>query len=217
MNNEQKLSVRSLRALLRRARAWHLNGDLAASGLSQARQIHTFTHPEELTALYRLAADLPDGARILEVGSYLGASTCFLAAGLRGRRGAIVCVDTWENQTMPDGVRDTFAEFAANTRGVADRITTIRKRSDQISADMLGEPFHLIFLDGDHSYSATRCDFQLAASVLRADGVIAFHDSLAFQGVSRVVGEVLATGDWMLGEVVQNLCWVRRETFAKKL
>jgi predicted O-methyltransferase YrrM len=217
MNNEKKLSVRSLRTLLRRARAWHVSRDLAASGLSRARQIHTFTHSDELAALHGLAADLPDGARILEVGSYLGASTCFLAAGLRGKRGAIVCIDTWENQTMPDGVRDTFAEFTVNTRGVADRITTIRKRSDQITAAELGGPFHLIFLDGDHSYSATKSDLQLAASVLSADGVIAFHDSLSFQGVSRVVGEALGTGDWMLGGVVQNLCWVKRERFAKKL
>lgn len=213
MDNENKLSIRLPRTILRRAREWHINRDLSACGLSNASKIHTFTHKEELAALYNLAAQLPDGARVLEIGSYLGASTCYLAAGLRGRKASIVCVDTWENQTMPDGVRDTFAEFKANTKGVEHLITTIRKRSDQVAAAELGAPYDLIFLDGDHSYAATKKDFELAAQVSAPGGVLAFHDSRCFQGVSRVIGEVLATGDWTLVGITQNFSWIAHQQF----
>jgi predicted O-methyltransferase YrrM len=213
MDNENKLSVRIPRTILRRVREWHIGRDLAACGLSNASKIHTFTHREELAALHNLAAQLPDGARVLEVGSYLGASTCYLAAGLRERKASIVCIDTWENQTMPDGVRDTFSEFKANTKGAAQLITTIRKRSDQVGVAELGAPYDLIFLDGDHSYAATKKDFQLAAQVLTPNGLLAFHDSRYFQGVSRVIGEAMSTGDWMLGGIIQNLAWLHRQRF----
>jgi len=213
MDNENKLSVRIPRTVLRRVRVWHIRRDLAACGLSDASKIHTFTHKEELAALYNLAAQLPDGARVLEIGSYLGASTCYLAAGLRGRKASIVCIDTWENQTMPDGVRDTYAEFKANTKGVSHLITTIRKRSDQVVAGELGAPYDMIFLDGDHSYAAVKQDFELAADVLTPNGVLAFHDSRFFQGVSRVIGEILATGDWMLGDMNRTLLWMNRQRF----
>lgn len=213
MDNENKLSVRIPRTILRRVREWHIGRDLAACGLSDASKIHTFTHKEELAALCNLAAQLPDGARVLEIGSYLGASTCYLAAGLRGRKASIVCIDTWENQTMPDGVRDTLGEFKANTKGAAQLITTIRKRSDQVGVAELGAPYDLIFLDGDHSYAATKKDFELAAQVLNSDGVLAFHDSRSFQGVSRVIGEALASGDWMLGGITQNFSWLVRQHF----
>jgi predicted O-methyltransferase YrrM len=216
MNNEKKISVRVAKVVLREVRQWHINRSLAACGLRNTSEIHTFTHKEELAALYNLAAQLPDGARVLEIGSYLGASTCYLAAGLRGRKGSIVCIDTWENQTMPDGVRDTFAEFKANTKGAEHLITTIRKRSDEVTATELGDPFGLIFVDGDHSYEAVKADFNLASRVATQQGVIAFHDTNAFQGVSRVVGEALATGEWMLIGTVWTLSYIVRRRFANQ-
>jgi hypothetical protein len=114
---------------------------------------------------------------------------------------------------MPDGVRDTYAEFKANTKGVSHLITTIRKRSDQVVAGELGAPYDMIFLDGDHSYAAVKQDFELAADVLTPNGVLAFHDSRFFQGVSRVIGEILATGDWMLGDMNRTLLWMNRQRF----
>jgi predicted O-methyltransferase YrrM len=183
-------------------------------GLVDAYTIPTFTVREELEMLFELAHGCRPDARVLEIGSYLGASTCFLAAGLRGARASIVCVDTWQNQTMPDGIRDTFAVFKTNVKAIRHHLTPIRKSSSDVTPDELGGEFDLIFLDGDHSYKQARADFELVSSLMTPGGVLAFHDSLFYEGVSRVVGEALASAEWQIGGTVRNLTWLKRAQFA---
>ena len=187
---------------------------LRQRGLAGAYKIPTFTVREELEALFDLAHECRPDARVLEVGSYLGASTCFLAAGLHAARAAIVCVDTWQNQTMPDGVRDTFAVFEKNVETIRHQLTLIRKSSSDVTPDELGGQFDLVFLDGDHSYKQTRADFDLVSSLVAPGGVLAFHDSLFYEGVSRVIGEALASAKWQIVGTVRNLTWLKRAEFA---
>jgi predicted O-methyltransferase YrrM len=183
---------------------------LRARGLSHAPTIPSWTGPVELRALYNLAAAVPPNAGALEIGAYLGASSCYLAAGLADRGGRLYCVDTWQNETMPDGERDTFAEFTANVRPVADRITTVRKRRQDVVPSDVSAPIHLAFIDGDHGYDAVRCDFEIVARMIAAGGVVAFHDfgDPQFPGVTRVVGEALASGKWIQRGFVRTLVWI---------
>src|SRR5690606_15951051 len=46
--------------------------------------------------LFQLASDLPAEAQVVEVGSWMGASTCFIAGGLRGDRARIFAVDNFQ-------------------------------------------------------------------------------------------------------------------------
>lgn len=172
--------------------------------------IKTFTSLPELAALYRLARACPRGAQALEIGSYLGASTCYIAAALEEIDGRLVCIDTWQNETMPDGTRDTFAEFHRHTAGVARRITTLRKNSADLTAADLPAGLFFAFIDGDHSYAAARRDAALVAPHLVEGGILAFHDAIHFAGVSRTIGEWLATGAWSLGGMVENLLWLKK-------
>jgi hypothetical protein len=71
-----------------------------------AKTIKTWTSQRELRELYRLAASCPTGATAVEIGSWLGGSAIYLAAGLKQVHGRLVCVDTWNNETMPEGERD---------------------------------------------------------------------------------------------------------------
>lgn len=185
---------------------------MRARGLGHASSIPSWTSPRELRTLHDLAAALPPNARVLEVGSYLGASTCYLAAGLTRGQGWLYCVDTWQNETMPDGQRDTYSEFLANTRPLASRLTTIRKRSDQLLASDIPTPLQLAFIDGAHDYASVRGDFETVAQCLSADGLIAFHDFGVREhpGVSRVVGEGLASGEWVQRGLVESLVWIAR-------
>ena len=93
--------------------------NLRAIAAVDAAKIPTSVNLAELRTLYYLARNCPQNATILEIGSYLGASTCFLAAGVSKVNGRIICVDTWMNETMPEGPRDTYAEFMKNTAGAA--------------------------------------------------------------------------------------------------
>ena len=167
--------------------------------LNRHMRVFSHTTPEERIALFELARALPEGARAMEIGSHIGSSALFLCEGLRHSSGHLLCVDTWMNETMPDGEKDTFAEFTANVRPYADMITPIRKRSDQLSQDDVGSLLDFVFLDGDHSEGAVRRDLATVTPWLKHGGRLAFHDvNMSFPGVHVVIGEALASRQWEL-------------------
>jgi predicted O-methyltransferase YrrM len=186
-----------------------INRELTKIGGADAQSISTHMTKRELSILYGLARELGISARALEIGSYLGASSCYLAGALGVRNGHVFCVDTWENQTMPDGEQDTFGEFQKNIKGVASLITPIRKNSKDLNPlDFNEQPLNLVFIDGDHSYQGVKNDFEKVASWVLGGGILAFHDCIAFEGVARTIGEALASGDWKFGGQVDNLLWL---------
>lgn len=217
MIKERFLPVRALRSAHRRLQSAYIDHQMRQAGLGHARHIHTFTTREELETLFYLARSAGPNATIVEIGSYLGASTCYLAGGLRPNGGKIICIDTWENQTMPDGVRDTFKEFADHLKPVWNLISPIRARSDSLVPDQLPNAIDLAFIDGDHSYTAAAKDFLLLCDRIKSGGTIAFHDTEHFQGPSRVLGDALTTGRWKLGGRTRNLAWIQQDEFRHTL
>jgi predicted O-methyltransferase YrrM len=189
--------------------------ECAYRGVPDAAGIRTYTTRGELETLYRLAAELPPGATIVELGSYLGASTCFLAAGAAVNGARVVAIDMWKNETMPDGLRDTFADFQRNISGVANRVRILRKRTAEITAEDVQPPVHLAFIDADHSYEATKADAAVMAPYLVPQGLMVFHDATTFAGVGQAVGELLASGEWVLVGRQESLVWIRRATWAR--
>ena len=184
---------------------------LQDDGIPDVSKIFTYTNQNELRKLYELAFNCPSGAVALEIGSHLGASSCYIAAGLKQNNGHLLCVDTWANETMIEGMQDTYSEFNKNTSGVTKQITTIRKRSDDVIEDDVKAKLNLVFIDGDHSYQAVKKDFEIVQKWMSEDGIIAFHDfdNVNFEGVSRVVGEALASGKWVLVGKVDTLAWIK--------
>jgi predicted O-methyltransferase YrrM len=147
---------------------------------------------------------------MLEIGSHLGASARYLAAGAATRGGRLYCIDTWQNQTMPEGEQDTYAAFTANVAAVAEWIVPVRKASEDVTQGDIPEPVHLAFIDGDHAYEAVRRDIDLVLPLMTDDPVIAFHDTTTYPGVARCLGEMLTSGKWKLGGHVQTLGWIVR-------
>lgn len=183
---------------------------LKAAGVLNADMIPTYTTKRELHTLYLLATACPAGAVALEIGSYLGISCCYLAVGLMRVEGHLICVDTWQNETMPEGIRDTFTTFKHNIAAVEHLVTPIQKRSDELTDADIFDPLHLVFLDGDHSYEAVNKDFHKIAPYIVENGVLAFHDSISFSGVSRTIGEALESGEWQMAGLVDNLVWLTK-------
>jgi predicted O-methyltransferase YrrM len=192
-----------------------LEGQLNKLGLAHAGKIHSYTTPAELETLFRLAGSCPPGSQAIEIGSYLGASTCFIAAALHPINGRLVCVDTWQNETMPDGATDTFSEFSRNVAPVSSLIRKIRRRSSDLAAIDLPTAMAFAFIDGDHSYETVRLEASVLDPLMAGDGTIVFHDALYFCGVSRVIGELLVTGRWKLFGQVENLVWLKKQGFDK--
>src|SRR5262245_50824733 len=115
-----------------------LKARIRRQGLAKYMSVFSDTTPHERLKLYWLASSQPKGARALEIGSHLGSSALFLAAGLKNLGGRLYCVDTWMNETMPDGPRNTYFEFSSNTRPYASIITPIRKKSQELADDDIG-------------------------------------------------------------------------------
>jgi hypothetical protein len=115
------------------------------------------------------------------------------------------------NETMPDGCMDTFLEFQASTRQFAHMITPIRKMSRALTYSDIGGDLDLVFIDGDHSEDAVRADFNIVRDNVRPGGIIAFHDvSSCYPGVNKVLGEVLASGNWRLTDFTDSLGSVQK-------
>lgn len=158
---------------------------------------HLFSIPTHMTAqerllLFQTAIALPQGFTIVEIGSYLGASTAFLGFAALHRSGFVHAVDPWTNDAMEaEGRRDTWEEFRRNTEPFAHYLVPhrgysadVRAREPQLTCDML-------FVDGDHSYAAVVTDLQAWLPALRPGGVLAMHDIDA-PGVKQAYDELVA-------------------------
>jgi predicted O-methyltransferase YrrM len=169
--------------------------------------------------LFQLASDLPAGAQVIEVGSWMGASTCFIAGGLKGAakiyavdnfQGLSTCGEdaAWYNRHFQSlGKASTLEIFQRNfsALGFAERAEPVV--SDSLAAaKALAEPgaggrkglkgdVDFIFIDGDHSYEACQADIAAWAPFVKRGGVIAFHDfGSRADGVTRAIFEATKAG-----------------------
>jgi predicted O-methyltransferase YrrM len=129
---------------------------------------------------------------IVEIGSYIGASACcFGAAVMTSGSGKIICIDTWYNDAMSEGNRDTWKEFQENTREYKDFIFSIRGFSTDViqSVRDVTSDLDVLFIDGDHSYEGVKADWEAYKSFLKNGSVVIFHDYGWAEGVKRVVHE----------------------------
>ena len=152
--------------------------------------------------------------RFLEVGSYLGASAIVLAEALRRQNSSSVaklyCIDTWKNDAMSEGARDTYQLFQENIQPWAELIEPIRGNSTNILIPFDGF-CDLVFIDADHSYEGCRCDVERFAPLVREGGCLILDDHISFPGVTRVVGELLQSGSWYVSGAYHNVISLCRD------
>jgi predicted O-methyltransferase YrrM len=148
-----------------------------------------FTHltNDEKLLLYLLTLKMKRPAVAVEIGSFLGASACFLALGL-GRTGRLYCVDTWNNDAMDEPERDTFNEFMRNVRNFREEIVPLRGTSARM-ATKFDRGINFLFVDGDHSYEECLNDWLSWSKFLEPEAIVVFHDVGWAEGVIRVVRE----------------------------
>jgi SAM-dependent methyltransferase len=135
-------------------------------------------------------SDLARGKRVLEIGSYCGLSTIYLARTAEH----VTAVDYFDGRATPQP-EDTREKFEANVRryGVADKVTPHHPD------DPLEGEYGLALIDGAHDEDSVRADIRKALDVLATDGLIAFHDYHAGDpGVVAAVEELLADGAELL-------------------
>jgi len=186
--------------------------------LSQCQELldlHAFFFPEKMArwtervALYRLAAGLPPGACVVEIGSWVGVGTAYLGCGLRsGSGGRIYAVDTFLGTTLNPQSQvawqrsvdrlggSSLPSFLSNIErfGLKNVVTPLAEDSLSAARQWPGTPIDLLFIDGDHVYEAVKQDYQSWKPYVRPGGLLVFHDyDDRHPGVQSVVNEVLAT------------------------
>jgi predicted O-methyltransferase YrrM len=152
--------------------------------------IPTHMKQHELQTLYMLAKMLPAGARIVEIGSYLGASACCLAAGAKNHGAEIHCIDPFTNEAMQSQTRDTYPQFVENTQPYADMITVHKGYSQDVAGEIPSQ-IDLLFIDGDHSWEGVTQDLRLYLPLMNDGAILAMHDVGYWAGVRRALREIV--------------------------
>ena len=145
-----------------------------------------FMPPAEGLALYRAAAAYAPVGPVLEIGTYCGKSTIYLAAAARQAGQVVITVDhhhgSEENQpgweyhdpglvNPRTGRLDTLPHMRATLgdAGVEDDVIVVVGRSAQV-ARLWRTPVGLLFIDGGHTEAAARADYEGWAPLGRARG-----------------------------------------------
>jgi predicted O-methyltransferase YrrM len=151
-----------------------------------------FMPPAEGLALYQAAAAYARHGPILEIGTYCGKSTIYLAAAARQARQLVVTVDhhhgSEENQPgweyhdpalvdQRTGRLDTLPHFRATLAetGLDDQVIAVVATSSDV-ARLWGIPLGMVFIDGGHTDAAAQADYQGWAPWVARGGALAIHD-----------------------------------------
>jgi MMP 1-O-methyltransferase len=159
--------------------------------LDAAERATGFMPTEEGLALYEAARQgLPHGP-VLEIGTYCGKSTIFLAAAAREVGGRVITVDHhrgseehqagWEyhDPGLADehGTIDTLGRFRRTlaTSGLEPYVIAVVGRSTDV-ARVWQSSLGMVFIDGGHTDEAAQSDFAGWAHRVARGGLLVIHD-----------------------------------------
>lgn len=166
--------------------------------------------------LARLAS-LAENGVIVEIGSYRGQSTCFLASGSKcGHNVPVYAVDCWD-------MREDYKErdwkkyhhyndprnkeiFTRQTEPYKDLITPIQGFSLEV-AKTWNKPIAVLFIDGDHDEGMS--DYKAWGKWVIPGGYIAFHD-YDWPSVRNACERIRKTKQWPNKMQIHSLLSMRR-------
>ena len=160
--------------------------------LRAIRSAKGFMPEEEGAELYRAALGYGARGPIVEIGTYCGLSTLYLAGAAREIGGLVVTIDHhrgseehqpgWEyhDPSLIDpgtGRIDTFPVFRATIRdaGLDDHVIAIVARSEAVAA-VWTTPAAMVFIDGGHTERAAQGDYEGWAPHVISGGALVIHD-----------------------------------------
>jgi predicted O-methyltransferase YrrM len=165
--------------------------------------------------LYNLAKNCKGKGVIVEIGSYKGKSTAWLAMGSKnGKNVKIYAVDPFKSAlAIEGGGKDNFPDFKKNMEylEVKDIVIPIVKTSKS-AAENFKEPVEFIFIDGSHEYEDVKMDFELWYPKVIDGGIMAFHDTIGRPGPKKVVEECIFKSNNFKGVIFKGSI-----TFAQKV
>jgi MMP 1-O-methyltransferase len=142
-------------------------------------------------ALFDTAAACSGRGAIVEIGSWKGRSTIWLAQGARIAGQRVFAIDPHMN-SREDASAQTFDEFMRNVSaaGVSDIIDPLVMTSAEAATRVTGG-VEVLFIDGDHSEEGARADAEIWLPRLIEGGTVLMHDvvTAGYTGPRRVFQE----------------------------
>ncbi len=174
-----------------------------------------FMPPAEGEALYEVAVAAGRVGPLVEIGSYCGKSTLYLAAAARVAGTTVVTVDhhrgseehqpgwAYHDPELVDphvGRLDTLPALRRTlaAAGVEDVVIAVVGRSQDVAA-LWGPPAGMVFVDGSHTDAAAQRDYACWAPHVAPGGYLVIHDVFADpaeggQAPWRIYQRALASG-----------------------
>lgn len=177
--------------------------ELFAQVWPRIRRIRGLLAPGQEEWLFRSARSLSEGARIVEIGSFLGRSTVSLGYGCLGSRRRVYAIDRFQGIYADlDGHSELIDDFSSgfydqwwsnvSACGLQDYVTPLAGESLTV-AGMWRAPIELIFIDGSHIFEDVLADFEAFLPHVISGGLIALHDvDEEWPGCLRAWNDVVA-------------------------
>lgn len=184
---------------------------------SASKSVDGWLTDHEAEYLFYLAHDGPGIGVVVEIGSWKGKSTIMLAGGTKvAKRDSLFAIDPHIGGLDQDKYGhtnvNTEIEFRHNimNAGVGDCVNTLVEKSTDAVRDW-HRPVRLLFIDGDHSFDAVKDDFILWTPHVVDGGIIAFHDTFAWDGPKRIIEEfVLPSKQFLPIGIVDSITAVKK-------
>jgi len=177
--------------------------------------IHGFLSAAEADLLFELAAHVPPGGTIVEIGSYQGKSTVCLGLGAKQSGAKVYAIDPHEDCQVNDATHYGMENHAALLKNlvdfeVADVVRVIALPSSSVSDVWWSNiPIDLLWIDGSHEYTAIWSD--LISWSRFTNGKIAIHDSNGhFPAVTKALNEFLMEEPWKVIQTVDATTLLER-------
>lgn len=182
--------------------AFRIDSDKAAA-LDLVESVEGWLARDEAALLIALAAAVPAGEAIVELGNYRGRSTVALALGARAGAGPqVTSVDPHHPFTGPRGgsfgpadQQHLYANLARCC--VGDKVRVVGLDSTSVARAWSGPPVGLLFVDGDHRYEAVRADLDAWRPHLAvgSGGALVALDDCDYADVARLIEERTRAGE----------------------
>lgn len=172
-------------------------------------KIEGFLGKHEGRYLYHLARQAAPLGAIVEIGSFKGKSTVWLANGSLSVNGhPVYAIDPhlggeeYRGHGIDDRQTEKIMKQNLQRAGVEQKVIPVVK-SSMAALEGWDRPVGFLWIDGDHSYDAVAQDFYRWSPHLVDGGIIALHDTYSWEGVRRLVdNEILLLDDYrVLGQV----------------
>lgn len=158
-----------------------------AEAWSAAESVEGWLLPEQGRALFDAASALLPGTVAVEIGSHRGKSATIIAMGLpEGRR--LTAVDPFDDPRWGGGP-ESLAIFERNMDrvGVRDRVDLFKGLSADASAQWLGPPVGLLWVDGAHDRASTLADIDGWLPHMAPGARLFIHDAFSAVGTTEAV------------------------------